>query len=670
MSQTEATPHQLLHKVFGFKSFREPQQAVVEQLIAGRDVLVIMPTGGGKSLCYQLPALLRPGVGIVISPLIALMQDQVMALQQLGIRAAFLNSTLDVFRVREIESQLHSGEIDVLYLAPERLIQERTLALLSRISIALFAIDEAHCVSQWGHDFRTDYLALHVLAEHFPAVPRIALTATADERTRNEIITRLALREPEVHLRSFDRPNIRYSITEKQAGRTQLLHFLRDAHPHSAGIVYCLSRAKVETSATWLCAEGFNALPYHAGMSAAERAHNQQRFLREEGVIIVATIAFGMGIDKPDVRFVAHLDLPKSLESYYQETGRAGRDGQAADAWMVYGLQDVIKLRQMLEDSEAADEHKRVERQKLESMLGFCETIGCRRQALLQYFGEAYPQACGNCDTCLQPADTWDATEAAQKAISCAYRSGQRFGANHLIDILLGKETPKVQQNRHQAISTFGIGGELSVQQWRSVFRQLVARGLLLANADAFGALQLTAQCRLLLRGEQRVQMRRVQKPSAKSKAGSGAATTVDHGSPLWQALRALRRKLADANGLPSFAIFPDASLREMLQRLPGDRDQMLAISGVGEKKMERYGEQFLAVIAEFSRSTITTEHPAEDAEKTSTATRLSEAAAARKLDAESRAAPRQTTNTREVTPHHVVHGFRCRPGRPGARSE
>ena len=438
----------ILNTYFGYSTFREPQQAVIDVVVDGGDALVLMPTGGGKSLCYQIPALMRDGTGVVISPLIALMQDQVAALEQVGIRAAFLNSTLDAASVRQVEADLQAGELDMLYLAPERLNQPRTMDLLSSGTISLFAIDEAHCVSQWGHDFRADYLQLNILGERFPCVPRIALTATADERTRKEIVERLALNNAEIFVRGFDRPNIQYRITEKKTAKNQLLRFLHNEHKDDAGIVYCLSRAKVESTAAWLCDEGYTALPYHAGMSSAERAKNQQRFLSDEGVIIVATIAFGMGIDKPDVRFVAHLDLPKSVEAYYQETGRAGRDGLPSTAWMVYGLQDAIKLRQMLDSSDANDDFKRIERHKLEAMLGLCEITSCRRQALLSYFGDTLEDPCGNCDSCLYPAETWDATESAQKALSCVFRTGQRFGVAHVIDVLLGKETAKVKTTR------------------------------------------------------------------------------------------------------------------------------------------------------------------------------------------------------------------------------
>jgi len=465
-------PREILQTVFGYESFRPPQGDIIQSVIDGGDALVLMPTGGGKSLCYQIPALARAGCGVVISPLIALMQDQVTAMRQIGVRASFLNSTLTADAAREIEAALRNGELDLLYIAPERLNQERTLALLQNSAIALFAIDEAHCVSQWGHDFRADYLRLGVLHELFPDVPRIALTATADARTRQEIITRLDLSQAGQFIAGFDRPNIRYRITLKHNARDQLLRFLKEEHPADAGIIYCLSRRKTEETAYWLQQQGFNALPYHAGLDAGTRADHQARFLREEGVIVVATIAFGMGIDKPDVRFVAHLDLPKTIESYYQETGRAGRDGEPANAWMVYGLQDVIKLRQMMEGSEGSEEHKRAEQHRLNAMLGLCEITSCRRQTLLAYFGDVHEKPCGNCDNCLQPVATWDGTEAARMALSAVYRTGQRFGVSHLVDVLRGGQTEKIAQFNHQDLVTYGVGKALDNNQWRSWLSQ------------------------------------------------------------------------------------------------------------------------------------------------------------------------------------------------------
>ncbi|NNM79095.1 MAG: DNA helicase RecQ, partial [Gallionella sp.] len=470
-------PAQVLHEVFGYSQFRGAQQAIVEHVTGGGDALVLMPTGGGKSLCYQLPALLRPGVGIVISPLIALMQDQVQALLQLGVRAAFLNSSMDADSSRRVQQQLLKGELDLLYVAPERLLNENFLGLLTRLEaasgVALFAIDEAHCVSQWGHDFRPDYRALSILHERFPDVPRIALTATADAPTRGEIVERLALEQARQFVSSFDRPNIRYRVVQKNNARQQLAAFLDSEHANDAGVVYCLSRKKVDETALWLREQGWDALPYHAGLDNETRARNQSRFLREEGVVMVATVAFGMGIDKPNVRFVAHLDLPKSMEAYYQETGRAGRDGLPANAWLAYGLGDVVSMRSMLDSGDAPEERKRVERQKLDALLGYCESTDCRHQTLLRYFGEAHPGSCGECDNCLQPPETWDATQAAQMALSCVYRTGQRFGAGHLSDVLTGKQTAQVERHDHHRQSTFAIGKAWDATQWSSVFRQL-----------------------------------------------------------------------------------------------------------------------------------------------------------------------------------------------------
>ena len=591
--------HTLEH-VFGYDEFRGPQQAIIDTLIAGNDALVIMPTGGGKSLCYQIPSLVRDGCGVVISPLIALMQDQVDALRELGVRAGFLNSSLDSNTAYATEQALLAGELDMLYIAPERLVQPRCQQLLQQARIALFAIDEAHCVSQWGHDFRSDYLALGLLHEQFPEVPRIALTATADERTRAEIARRLQLEQAEHFLGGFDRPNIQYRIQQKDKPRQQLLRFLKDEHPGQAGIVYCLSRNKVEQTAEYLCKEGYTALPYHAGLPANLRALHQQRFLREEQVIIVATIAFGMGIDKPDVRFVAHLDLPKSIEAYYQETGRAGRDGDPSTALLLYGLEDVVKLGQMLGNSEGSEEHKRLERQRLDAMLGLCEITSCRRQVLLRYFGEQIAP-CGNCDNCLNPPETWDATEATRKLLSCIYRTGQRFGANHVIDVLRGSESEKIQRAGHTQVSTYGIGKELDNRQWRSVLRQLVALGYVSVNAEAYGALQLTEQCRAVLKGEASLQLRRDTTPvSTGSRGRKGINADIsDADLPLWQALKACRKRLADEHGVPPYVVFHDATLRDMLEQRPTSASEMLAISGVGDSKLERFGADFLEVLAD-----------------------------------------------------------------------
>jgi ATP-dependent DNA helicase RecQ len=551
-----------------------------------------MPTGGGKSLCYQLPALLREGAALVVSPLIALMQDQVAALRQLGVRAAFLNSTLNERESRATERALSEGELDLLYVAPERLLMPRMLELLSRAKLALFAIDEAHCVSQWGHDFRPEYLQLSVLHERFPGVPRIALTATADPQTRTEIIRRLALGEAKVFISSFDRPNIRYTIVDKHEPREQLLRFIREEHAGDAGIVYCLSRRKVDETAAWLASHGLRALPYHAGMDAASRAAHQERFQREEGTIIVATIAFGMGIDKPDVRFVAHLDLPKSVEGYYQETGRAGRDGLPADAWMTYGLGDVVQLRRLIEQSEANEEFRRISFAKLDALLGLCETAGCRRVRLLDYFGEA-SQPCGNCDTCLEPPETWDATDAARKALSAIYRTGQRFGAVHLIDVLRGKATERVSQWDHDKLAVFGLGAELDEGTWRNVFRQLVALGYARPDHDAYGALRLIEASRPVLRGEQAVELRRPSLHKKKTRKRMQAAAD----DPLLARLKAWRMEQARSQSVPPYVVFHDATLSAIAAAQPRDLGGLSTIPGIGARKLERYGPSLLELL-------------------------------------------------------------------------
>jgi ATP-dependent DNA helicase RecQ len=592
------TAHNILQTVFGYQTFRPPQDKIIEGVIAGKDALVLMPTGGGKSLCYQIPALVRSGCGIVVSPLIALMQDQVDALRLLGVRASYLNSTLSAGEVAAVEQSLREGELDLLYIAPERLNQSRTLTLLQQSPIALFAIDEAHCVSQWGHDFRADYLCLNVLEEVFPTVPRIALTATADARTRKEIIARLMLAEADQFIAGFDRPNIRYRIALKHNARQQLLRFLKDEHPTDAGIIYCLSRRKTDDTAHWLQQQGFNALPYHAGLDTKTRSKNQSRFLREEGVIVVATIAFGMGIDKPDVRFVAHLDMPKTIESYYQETGRAGRDGEPANAWMVYGLQDVIKLRQMMEGSDGSEEHKRADQHRLNAMLGLCEITSCRRQALLSYFGDEVDIACGNCDTCLEPVDTWDGTEAARMALSVVYRTEQRFGVNHLVDVLRGGKTDKVNQFGHHQLAAYGVGKDLDNNQWRSVFRQLVARVFLNVDLDRFGALRLEEKCRPLLRGEQQIQLRK-DAPQSTTKRQTKTPIADDINVDLWEALRECRRQLAEEQGVPPYVVFHDRTLQELCLTLPETMSQFGDIGGVGERKLNKYGAVFLAVIGD-----------------------------------------------------------------------
>ena len=597
-----ASARDLLSRVFGYDRFRGQQEAIIEHTIAGGDSLVLMPTGGGKSLCYQIPALVRPGAAVVVSPLIALMRDQVDTLLQAGVSAACLNSTLAYEEALDVEARLRAGRIDLLYVAPERLLGERTLALLNEIDLALFAIDEAHCVSQWGHDFRPEYLQLSALHERFPAVPRIALTATADEPTRREIRERLDLHAARVFIAGFDRPNIRYRVVPKQSPREQLARLLDTEHRGDAGIVYCLSRRRVEETAAWLRERRVDARAYHAGLGARERADAQDAFVRGEGVVIVATIAFGMGIDKPDVRFVAHLDLPKSLEAYYQETGRGGRDGLPATAWMAYGLQDVITLRQMVEGSEADEARKRLEIRKLDAMLGYCELTTCRRQTLLAYFGETLEEPCGNCDNCLEPPESWDATEAAQQALSCVYRTGQRFGVGYVVDVLRGKDDDRIRRFRHDRLSTFGIGADLDAQQWRSVVRQLVARGLLSVDVEKYGSLKLTAAARPVLRGEATVELRRDAilqgKPRRSREARERAQPVLGAESQtLFDALRAHRRVLAGEQGVPPYVIFHDASLVEMAERRPRSLDEFGAIPGVGATKLERYGDTFIEVI-------------------------------------------------------------------------
>jgi ATP-dependent DNA helicase RecQ len=596
----------ILRRVFGYPAFRGDQAEIVDHLVGGGDALVLMPTGGGKSLCYQIPSLLRPGVGVVVSPLIALMQDQVDALLLAGVRAAFLNSSQDFNSVVDTERRLMRGELDLIYVAPERLLTDRFIGLLDQLverdQLALFAIDEAHCVSQWGHDFRPEYIQLSKLHERYPQVPRIALTATADELTRQEIISRLGLDTARIFVSSFDRPNIRYTIVERDNPRKQLLAFLAD-HRDAAGIVYCLSRRKVDETAAWLCEQGIAALPYHAGLDAGTRQKHQQRFLREDGMVMVATIAFGMGIDKPDVRFVAHLDLPKSLEAYYQETGRAGRDGEPSEGWMTYGLNDVVIHRQMIEESPSPVEQKRVERQKLDAMLAYCESARCRRVVLLNYFGEeAAP--CGNCDVCIDPPEVWDGTVAAQKALSAALRTGQRFGAGHLIDILRGKNTEKVKQFGHDSLPTFAVGADMDDMGWRSVFRQLLAGGLLEADAQAYGALKLTDEARPVLKGESTLTLRRhavrTKGKSAKTSRGkSSANNTVAAGdSPLFDALRSWRADKAREQSVPAYVILHDRTLHELASLRPHSLTALLDVPGIGLAKAERYGEALLELLA------------------------------------------------------------------------
>ncbi len=585
----------ILQSVFGYDSFRLNQAEIVDALIAGDDVLALMPTGGGKSLCYQIPALVRNGTGVVVSPLIALMQDQVDALALVGVNAVYLNSTLTPAQIRQTEQALINREVDILYVAPERLLSPQCLDLLKQCEISLFAIDEAHCVSQWGHDFRPEYQQLAILHEQFPNIPRIALTATADKRTRQEIVAQLNLQQAKQFINSFDRPNIQYHICEAQNSRQQLWNFIQTNHAEDSGIIYCLSRKKVEATAEWLQQKGKAALPYHAGLSSEERQRHQQLFLREPSVIIVATIAFGMGIDKPDVRFVAHLSLPKSIEAYYQETGRAGRDGLPANAWMAYGLQDVITLRQMMQQTDASEQFKAISQQKLEAMLGLCELIACRRQPLLAYFDEALSEPCGNCDNCLQPPQTWDATVAAQKALSCVYRTGQRFGVAYVVDVLSGKADERILRNRHDKISTFGMGTDLNNAQWRSLFRQLIAQGYIYVEHEQFGALKLAESSRPLLRSECQLMARKPDKRETKKQQSKQQVSGIHQ--TLLDSLKLLRKKLADEQGVPPYVIFHDTTLIQMVEKRPRNSTELQYISGVGERKLKLYGEAFLTEI-------------------------------------------------------------------------
>ncbi|HEX6529841.1 MAG TPA: DNA helicase RecQ [Burkholderiales bacterium] len=592
----------ILKEVFGYSAFRGQQAEIIERVAGGGDALVLMPTGSGKSLCYQIPALMREGVGVVVSPLIALMQDQVAALAELGVRAAFLNSTLSGAEAAEVERRTQRGELDLLYVAPERLLTARCLEVLARSRLALLAIDEAHCVSQWGHDFRPEYLQLAMLRQRFPGVPRIALTATADLQTRAEILQSLELAEARVFVSSFDRPNIRYRIVEKDEARRQLLEFIRAEHAGEAGIVYCLSRKKVDETAAFLESEGLAALAYHAGMDGETRRRHQERFQREEGVVMVATIAFGMGIDKPDVRFVAHLDLPKSVEGYYQETGRAGRDGVAADAWMAYGLQDVVQLHRMIDESGAGEAQKRIQAAKLDAMLGLCETAECRRVRLLAYFGEN-SAPCGNCDTCLDPPAAFDGTVAAQQLLSCVYRTGQRFGAAHLIDVLRGEATDKVTQRAHDRLSTFGIGRERGAREWRAIVRQCIAQGVLEVDHESYGALRLTAQSRPVLKGERTLMLRAWREAKRSRRRSGSAAPSADlpaEALGLFERLRAWRVDAARRHGVPAYVIFHDSTLKEIARLRPSSLDGLRGISGVGARKLEAYGSEIVGLVGEF----------------------------------------------------------------------
>jgi ATP-dependent DNA helicase RecQ len=608
--------HKLLKKYFGYDSFRGEQLEVINTLAGGGECLVLMPTGGGKSLCYQLPSLMREGTGIVISPLIALMQDQVSALLAIGVRAAFLNSSMSQREASEVETMLRNGELDLLYIAPERLMTERCMSLLGESKLALFAIDEAHCVSQWGHDFRPEYAQLSVLAARFPLVPRIALTATADALTRQEIIEKLSLQKARIFVSSFDRPNIQYTIVEKNDPRKQLLKFLKNYYAGDAGVVYCLSRAKVDLTAAQLNEEGITALPYHAGLSSETRSENQARFLREEGIVMVATVAFGMGIDKPDVRFVAHLDLPKSIEGYYQETGRAGRDGQPARAWMTYGLQDVVQQRRMIDQSDASAEYKQVCTGKLDALLALSESAECRRRHLLAYFGENTEGSqwrCGNCDNCLTPPTTFDGTEVMQKLLSCVYRTGQRFGAMHLLDVLRGKTTEKITRFNHHELAVFGVGKDLDEKQWRTVIRQAIALNLLHVNTDAYNNLELTVDARAVLKGERRLALKSnlldSERPEKARKTSTGRAarptmvnTASDGDQSLFESLRAWRAKRAKQDNVPSYVVMHDSTLQALALAKPEEENDLQGISGLGETKRARYGEDVIAVIRAFAR--------------------------------------------------------------------
>lgn len=590
--------YKILNKTFGYDDFRHQQADIIEDILNNKDAMVLMPTGGGKSLCYQIPAIIRPGTGIVVSPLIALMQDQVDALTQLGLSAGYLNSNQSSETQYNIEQQLLNNELDLLYITPERLVSNRMLSLIKQSTISLFAIDEAHCVSQWGHDFRKEYQQLSILHTQFPNIPRIALTATADERTRQEIIQQLDLHNAKTYINSFDRPNIHYQISD-QNSKTDLLKFIKNSHATDAGIIYCLSRKRVNETADWLTEQGFNALPYHAGLPQIVREQNQKRFLREDGIIIVATIAFGMGIDKPDVRFVAHLNLPKSIEAYYQETGRAGRDGLPADAWMAYGLKDMMLLKQMIQDGDN-EMQQRVSHSKLDALMALCETTHCRRYHLLEYFGEETKEKCGNCDTCITPPESWDATEASRKALSCIYRTGQRFGVSYLTDVLLGKTNERITKNAHDKITTYGIGKDLSANEWKGIYRQLIAMDYININFEQYGALFLTDKARPLLRGEVSLSLRKQSKKASKKSAGSTKSILRDIDQEVFEELRQCRYSLSQQESVPPYVIFHDKTLVEMSRKRPATLVEMGKIAGIGEKKLDKFGQKFLDIIMQF----------------------------------------------------------------------
>ncbi len=594
-------PNQILNSVFGYDSFRGNQEEIIQHIIDGQDALVLMPTGGGKSICYQIPAIARQGIAIIISPLIALMQDQVQSLKQLGVKAEFLNSSLNASESYNVKSALRNQELDLIYVAPERLLLDSFLDTISSIPISLFAIDEAHCVSQWGHDFRKEYLKLSILHQRFPDVPRIALTATADVPTQNEIRRQLGLEDAKQFLSSFDRPNINYQVLLKNNPKKQLLDFIKTEHEKDSGIVYCLSRKKVEQTADWLCDNGYNALPYHAGLSSKVREKNQSRFINEESIIIVATIAFGMGIDKPDVRFVAHLNIPKSIEAYYQETGRAGRDSLPSSAFMVYGFGDIATLRSMIDSSTSNNERKRIEHQKLTTLLGFAESTSCRRKILLNYFGEETVEKCNNCDTCLSPVETWDGTIAAQQALSAAYRTGQRFGAGYLSDVLVGSDIDRIKQFGHNTIPTYGIGKEVGKTQWTSVFRQLVAAGYLEVDIEGFGSLKLNEKSKEILIEKKEIHFRKDKRKNKKSRNYSAKKSSFNYDEATFEKLREKRMQLAKAQNVPPYIIFHDKTLQEMAEVKPQNIEEFSKITGVGQSKLEKYGRDFLEMLSEQS---------------------------------------------------------------------